>query len=172
MILTALVLFLFSVFSVLWLIRWTRLAAVLPKIEPNSALPLPDPLPRVSLILPVRNEEQHLARVIGELQAQSLQGCLGSAVAGDRRAQCGHDDRPEPDGHCRLRDRLVPAERVGSTGGGDVRGDGVLQLVRLSSGHDDLCDDGCQPVARGTHRSAATHLEFLPSRRGRVGSLR
>ncbi len=70
MIFTALILFLFSVFSVLWLVRWTRLAAVLPRIEPNSVLPLPSPLPRASLILPVRNEEENIRPCLESLLKQ------------------------------------------------------------------------------------------------------
>jgi len=70
MIFTALILFLFALFSLLWLVRWTRLAGALPRIGPHAAPSPPDLLPEVSVILPVRNEEDNIRGCLESLLAQ------------------------------------------------------------------------------------------------------
>jgi len=70
MIFLALTLFFFALFSLLWLVRWTRLAQALPRIGPHSG-PGPRPaLPSVSVILPVRNEEDNIRPCLESLLAQ------------------------------------------------------------------------------------------------------
>jgi len=90
MIFIALVLFLFAVFAIVWLIRWTRLSQVLPRIEPNDRLPLPDPPPTVSVILPVRNEEDNVRTCLESLLRQ--EGVDLEVIVVDDRSE---DQTPE-----------------------------------------------------------------------------
>jgi glycosyltransferase involved in cell wall biosynthesis len=117
MIVTALVLFLFAVFSLVWLVRWTRLAAVLPTIEPNSAFPLPEPLPLVSVILPVRNEEDNIRTCLESLlkqEAANVEIIVVNDRSEDRTAeilrdiQSAHDrERTVPSGPAQVRLKIL-----------------------------------------------------------------
>jgi len=66
-----LILFLFALLSTGWIVRWTRVAEVLPRIDPQADISSPQPVPRVSVILPVRNEEENLQDCLESLLAQS-----------------------------------------------------------------------------------------------------
>jgi chlorobactene glucosyltransferase len=71
MVATILILFLFAFFSTAWIVRWTRVAAALPRIDPQADFPLPQPTPLVSVILPVRNEEENIRDCIESLLRQT-----------------------------------------------------------------------------------------------------
>lgn len=83
MIATALTLFLFSLFSSLWITRWTRVAEALPMIEPETDFTASKPLPRVSMILPVRNEEDNIRECLESLLKQEYPN-LEIVVVDDR----------------------------------------------------------------------------------------
>ena len=68
---TILILFLFALFSAAWIMRWARVAEALPRIDPDTDFPEPHPVPRVSVILPVRNEEENIRGCLESLLAQS-----------------------------------------------------------------------------------------------------
>ena len=56
--------------AVAFLIRWTRIAQSLPWITSKSRYPLPDPIPKVSVIVPARNEEHNIEPCLTSLLAQ------------------------------------------------------------------------------------------------------
>ena len=70
MVATALLLLLSVLFAAAWFIRWTRMAEVLPRVERQSDLPLPAAPPRVSVILPARDEEDNIRECLESLLEQ------------------------------------------------------------------------------------------------------
>lgn len=100
-----LILFFFSLFSSAWIIRWTHAARALPRIEPETGPPLPEPFPTVSVILPVRNEEDNIRDCLESLLLQTAPN-LEVIVVDDRS-----DDRtPE------ILERIQEEQARSSTG--------------------------------------------------------
>ncbi len=87
---TAVTLFLFSLCSIGWLIGWITLVGALPRIKPDSDFSGPKTPPRVSIVLPVRNEEENIERCLKSLLAQNVSN-LEVIVIDDR----SEDSTPE-----------------------------------------------------------------------------
>ena len=86
----SLALFITLLLAVGLLIRWTRTAQTLPWIESNRNYPLPDPAPKVSLIVPARNEEDNIEPCLTSLLMQDYPD-LEIIVVNDQ----SHDRTPE-----------------------------------------------------------------------------
>lgn len=106
----------FSLFlAVAFLVRWARIAQSLPWITAKSSYPLPHPVPRVSVIVPARNEEDNIEPCLTSLLSQDYPN-LEIIVVNDRsedrtseilarihgeytkrRSETGADTGPSPD---------------------------------------------------------------------------